>query len=281
MCRYRIHRQVKMTTPLKIHVGATFQQIEELALHLEAQKPTILGFDTETTLWCDRVSLLQLSTNEECYHFQIGAAHDEFLRLPPVLFRILGNPEIVKVGVGLDHDADFLRKSLNITLRSGLDIQAIARTMGEVALSLCDLGYKYIPNFPGKDPLGHKGNWDGPLSPLQEYYSSRDAYYSLLIYQIMVLKQVPKKEENCLIQPDIFPGEDLELYKHWIQAYLKLAKYPLSFDCLVNYTINSYGPWRKKYLTNERRDKAHNALTYLSTILPFDVEKRKFLLLVN
>jgi len=258
-----------METSIRIHLGTNFEQVEELALHLEDKRPILLGLDTETTIGQPRISLLQLSTEEECYLFQIGRVFDQTGKLPSALARILGNPEIVKVGVGLDHDAELLRRDFGFILRSALDIQAIARTKGEVSLSLHDLASKYLPNFPGKDPLGHRGNWDHSLSPLQEYYASRDAYYSLLLYQAMIRGVInPKKEGE--------DEDDLERYQLWIQSYIKTAKYPIAFNSLVNYTVYSYGPWRKKYLEKERREKAHKALNYLSTILPFDREKNKF-----
>lgn len=257
---------------MKIHLGNDYKHVEELALHLEAQKPSILGLDTETTTGKQGVSLLQFATEKECYLLQIGRVFAECNSLPPVIARMLGNPEIIKVGVGLDHDAELLDNSYGLRLRSSLDIQAIARTMGEPCLSLNDLCTKYLPSYPGKNPLGHRGNWDEQLSNLQQLYAANDAYYSLLLYQVMVLRQTPVKKETS------DDGDDLDLFKIWVQTYTASSKYPLAFDSLVNYTVNSYGPWRKKYLAPERKDKAVQALTKLSKILPFDSSKRKFLL---
>lgn len=257
--------------PIKIYLGTDYKQVEELGLHLEAQKPIILGLDTETTTCKQEVSLLQLSTDKECYLFQLSRVFAEGNSLPPVISRILGNPEIIKVGIGLDHDAELLTNSYGFRLRSSLDIQAIARTMGEADLSLNFLCTKYLPSYPGKDPFGHRGNWDLQLSDLQQHYAANDAYYSLLLYHVVVLKQNPPiKESN--------DDEDFDLFKIWIQAYLSASKYPLAFDSLVNYTANSYAPWRKRYLTAERKDKASQSLTKLSKILPFDGTKRKFLI---
>lgn len=256
---------------MKIHLGTDYKQVEELGLYLEAQKPTILGLDTETTIGKRNVSLLQLATEKECYLLQLGRVFEDANSLPPVIGRILGNPEIVKVGVGLDHDAELLDDSYGFKLRSSLDLQAIARTLSEPCLSLNDLCTKYLPTYPGKDPLGHRGNWDINLTNLQQHYAANDAYYSLLLYQVMVLHQAPVKKETC------HESDDFDMFKLWAQEYISNSKYPLAFDSLVNYTINSYAPWRKKYLTSERKERATQALTKLSKILPFDGAKRKFL----
>jgi ribonuclease D len=255
-----------------ILVAATYQEGEELGLNLEAQRPALLGLDTETTLGANRVSLLQLATPEgRVYLFQLGRFYLERGDIPVVIRRILGNPEIVKVGVGLDRDAELLRDSYSLSLRSGLEIQAIARSMGLSTLSLADLGEKYLDDFTGKDPWGHRGDWDGMLDDRQKQYAAADAWHALRIYSCLVLKKelIEEKKEAS--------SERDTLYESWITNYIKNAVAPIALSSLVNYTVNSYGPWRKKYLPEERRIRAEKILASLTQELPFDPIKRKFL----
>lgn len=238
---------------MKIYIASSFSETQELANKILEIKPQILGLDTETTCGLSGVSLLQLATFEEAFLFQIRG-----YIIPSKLLKILSNPNIVKVGVDLDTDIS----RLSVNVRSGIDLQAIARTLGHTDLSLEGLGRFYIPNFSGKDPLGHRGNWDGTLTEIQKYYAAMDAYHPLLIYQGMIKGIKVEKME--------IPEDEAELYFIWVKSYLEEKGIPIAFKSLVNYTINSYAPWRKKYIESERREKAIKFLTQFKDRLKFD-----------
>ena len=257
-----------------IYIASTYQQAEELGLHLISHKPTLLGLDTETTTHpqAEKVSLLQLSTTTTQYLFQLGRIWQQERKLPLVISRILSNPEIVKVGVALDTDRERLFESYGIIIRSGVDIQALARTLGCVSLSLHDLGYLYLPNFQGKDPLGHKGNWDGDLTHLEIYYAAMDAKYSLLIYLNMLNINLPQDNNQ-----NSTTDEEEKVFLLWVKNYLSTRTHPMPYLSMINYIVNSYAPWRKKYLENERRKRATSYLDLILDKLSYDPATRKFI----
>lgn len=257
---------------MRILLATTFNQCQELGLHLEAQKYPLLGLDTEKshTTKDEKVDLLQLASVDTCYLFQIGPIYRQNKELPSVIDRILSNPEIVKVGVSLDLDAELLFNSYGYRIRSGIDLQAMGRTLGDLKLSLQDLGTKYIPNFEGKDPLGHKGDWSSQLTPLQQHYAAMDAWHCLFIYQGMLDRNILQAEYN-------FEDSEEELYLIWVKSYLQTLSAPIKLTSLLNYTLNSYAPWRKRYLEDDRRQKAVFYLAKFTSILPYDQSKSRFI----
>lgn len=241
------------------YVASNYEQCEIFSATLLNGNPVVLGFDTETTVYREEnnshASIVQLcvcsETQSICYIFQLYKIFKESGKLPRDIIKILQNPNIIKVGA--DVTSDFIRLALyGITLQGSIDIQSIARSMLIPDISLEGLATKFVPDLAGKDTLKLKWNWDHHLNEKQIQYAAKDAYLSLQIYQKMlngvnIITDLPTNED---------PGE--EEYLEWLKKMPKT--YPIKIEKLVNQTINSYGPWAKRYTKIQRAEIARNLI---------------------
>lgn len=148
-----------------------------------------LGFDTESkpTFQKGETStgphLIQLSTDDTAYLFQIGAA-------PPaevlaILKTVLEAPLPLKVGFGLSDDVKRLRAKLGIVAGGVVDLSVALRGSGQRN----DLGAKTaVAKFFGlrlqKSKKISTTNWSMPrLSDKQILYAADDAQVALRIYR--------------------------------------------------------------------------------------------------
>ena len=171
-------------------------------------------------------------------------------KLPKDLIKILQTPNIVKVGVDLNNDIVSLNE-YGITLRGSFDIQSIARTMIIQDLSLEALAGRFVIGFTGKDPFNETWDWDHELSVQQIQYAARDAYFSLWIYGGML--------KGVNIVTPIPPENSQEEEKNYLQ-WLKSNVQSTDPRKIINQTINSYGPWRKRYTLGQRIQLAEKLL---------------------
>jgi ribonuclease D len=231
-----------------VQVASDYEQCEILSSTLLNSYPVILGFDTETTIGHDHniASTVQLSTDKVCYIFQLYRIFKDTGRLPREIIKILQSPEIIKVGVDLNNDINLLSE-YGITLRGTIDIQCIARTM-----MIPDINLSGLANLFGfqKGILNFRWNWDNDLNEQQIRYAANDAYISLQIYQKMI-SGVNINTNN----QDLDPEEDK--YLEWLK---KMLIGSFRIDRVVNQTVNSYGPWVKKYTKNERVELAEKLI---------------------
>jgi hypothetical protein len=219
---------------------------------------------TPPTLPC---STIQVATPSQIGIFQLTAMKS----IPSALRKLLTSKNQIKVGVDLTGDVDRLRP-LGLECRGWIDLQVLATAQGIPAVSMADLSSRFLPQAPPKDPLGHRGNWDGPLTPSQLYYAATDAYISMLLYYAMMRTPVPEPRPS---EPD---STDDSLIVNWIKLQLATAVTDRSFKRLVNQIVNSYGPWRNRYLESERRSRAESTLRRLiqTHTLPFDEIRQVF-----
>jgi hypothetical protein len=229
-------------------VAQTFEEVQVYANRLLTTNSTLFGFDVETTIGRrddpTAASIIQISTDKECYLFQIYRVYKDFETLPSSIIKLLQTPNIVKVGIDLTNDIEAL-EFYGIKPRGMLDIQLIARTMNIADLSLEGLGQRFIPGFEGKVQLNRHWNWDGPLSNEQIQYAGKDAMYALQIYSGLLTGI------NISTSTEEDPIKDRELYLTWIKS-----SFPIKYDSLVNKTANSYGPWTKRYTKIGRENRA-------------------------
>lgn len=243
---------------MAITIATTFEEAQAAAAQIQDLAPIVVGFDTETTVNDKResklVSVITIATADHVFIFQIGRIYTARYTFPSRLEKVIMSDRITKVGVGLSNDVALLCKSFNLLL-TGLhgfvDIQYLTQTMRIPESSLNDLCQRFIPGYEGKDPFGHRGDWDGTLDARQIAYAASDAQTSLRLYSIIM------RIDICPVAANV----DQEDRVHaWIQMQLESATLDRAFDSLVNAIVNSYGPWRNKWIEADRKLKAIEAL---------------------
>lgn len=145
---------------------------------------SVLGFDTETKPSfkkgvSHRVGLLQLASDKRVYLFRLNKCG---LQLP--LQHILGNGNILKIGVGIRDDIRALRRLANFTPASFLDLQVFARAFGIEEMSFSKL-MSIIFNVKISKHQ-RTSNWDAPvLTSAQVRYAATDAWGALKMYETL------------------------------------------------------------------------------------------------
>jgi len=223
-----------------------------------------VGFDTETTINRnidkDKVSTIQISyiynSTPISYIFQIYKIWKDTSLISPLLIKIIQSKSIIKVGVDITTDMIRLFNSYNIIANGYIDIQSITTTLNIPFSSLNDLCTKYLTDYSAKDPLGHKGDWDGTLSNEQILYGSRDAYYSFLLYS----KIMDIKFDNVKIKND----DDINILHTWIMSIMKTSTKNRPIDSIINQICNSYKPWANKYTKQDKMELANKLINKMA-----------------
>lgn len=268
-----------------IVIASTFEEAQVYSTRILDSDSVIIGLDTETTV--DRtddpgkVSLISIANTTDVYLFQIYRIWKQSNhtltsgpRIPSALQKLLITEKIIKVGIGINHDAELLWESYGLHMRGWIDVQYVTRTLGIPQSSMADLCRLYLMGASEKDPYGHRGNWDEQLDPRQVAYASDDAIKSLNLY--LAIMKLPNQNQTITTQQQ---SDDNSLLR-WIQVELQRAVTPRSIDSLINQIVNSYGPWRNRFLESERRHMATTAIQQFidSGAIPFDSQCRKFIL---
>lgn len=112
----------------------------------------MIGFDTETRPSFKKgqrykVSLIQLSTDDTCFLFRLN-----YMGFPGSLEHLLGNANILKVGLSLQDDFGAMRKRIEIEPQNFLDLQAYVKQFGIEEASLQKI---YAILFQKKYPKGN------------------------------------------------------------------------------------------------------------------------------
>lgn len=278
---------------MSVQIATTFEEGQVLATRILESGDITIGFDTETTILrsrdseggeppCKYVSTIQVATSIGTMIFQTYRIWKEKQELPSALRRLLSSDNLIKVGVGIILDVEKLRLSYGGDYRGFIDVQYLAKTMKLPGISMVDLATKFlhlsdttpIP-LPGgefiKDPFGHHGDWDNDLSPASIAYASRDAEMSLEIYYAMmnITPAVPPVHRETNDTNDLL---------RWVQMELSRAVTARSLNSLVNQIVNSYGPWRNRYIETDRRKMAQEILERLieQGQLKFDSLRQEF-----
>ena len=169
------------------------------------KKQKLLGFDTETRPSFDQhsphygVALLQLSGPDRAYLFRVQKI--PFIKL---VYRILSNPRITKVGAACADDIRGLRRYSRFDGRSFVDLQKIVwewgiRDKGVRKLAANILGIKI-------SKAQQLSNWEAePLSEAQLKYAATDAW----VCREMYLKLL-ESEKHPLTDVERIPPKQLE-----------------------------------------------------------------------
>ena len=156
------------------------------------QNEGIIGFDTETKPSFKKgishdISLLQLSTQNEAFLFRLNVTG-----FNGSLTKLLNNPKVVKVGVGIRDDLRGLKQLNNFTPKGFIELQELAPKYGIEVLSLKNLAGLLLGFRISKRQ--RLSNWEAQeLSEGQILYAATDAWVSLEIYnKLKELKPVKK-----------------------------------------------------------------------------------------
>ncbi|MBR4741308.1 MAG: 3'-5' exonuclease domain-containing protein 2 [Desulfovibrio sp.] len=147
----------------------------------DVQATEVLGFDTETrpTFKKGKVnapSLVQLATAQAVYLIQLC-----WLPLGSYITKILADPGILKVGVGIKYDMQILSKQSAFVPQGLVDIGTVAKwnllsAQGLRTLSATLFGWRISKG-------SQCSNWSlASLSPKQIIYAATDAWVGRLIY---------------------------------------------------------------------------------------------------
>jgi len=154
-------------------------------------KAGLYGLDTESDCTTGELRIIQVYTQVEVYIFPATVLDD----LQDGLFiKFLRSKDRIKVGVDIDNDICVIRRHINrkkntngkdqhlknkFTVNGFIDIQSIARSVGEPMLSLDKLSAKYVEGFVGNASM--LGTYNPPTDE-QYIYAANDAILSLRIY---------------------------------------------------------------------------------------------------
>lgn len=147
-------------------------------------KETIIGFDTETKPSFKRghynkVSLLQLSTREQCFLFRLN-----HIGLPASVKKILESPQITKVGLSIHDDFNNLGKIFSLDPQGFIDLQQYVK---DYMIADNSLSRIYGILFNERISKGQRlTNWEADeLTIHQQGYAALDAYACIKIYDYL------------------------------------------------------------------------------------------------
>lgn len=168
------------------------------------------GFDTESDCHSHDLRIIQIYTGKMVYIFDVTV----FDRVKENLFiKFLRAKDRVKIGVDIDTDifriqeyyrkrkennSQWKRAKEKFAINGCLDIQSVARSMGESIMGLDKLGTKYVSGFKGNPTnLGHYN----PPTLEQYIYAANDAIVSLKIYRPLITNSPIVKSADIEIDP--------------------------------------------------------------------------------
>ncbi|KAG6866837.1 hypothetical protein C0991_008773 [Blastosporella zonata] len=146
------------------------------------------------------VAIVQLANETNILVIQVSAMPE----FPTKLRDFLGNPGIVKAGVGIQNDAKKLYRDWQISLRNCVDLSLLARCADNpqwkgkyrAPLGLARLVENYESLALPKGRIS-RSNWEGQLTSKEVDYAGNDAHAGFLLYQKLItmanaLDKVPK-----------------------------------------------------------------------------------------
>lgn len=162
-----------------IRVVFSQQEAENAIDYLLAQP--ILGIDTETKPsfkkgHTNMVSLLQVSTLEQCFLFRINR-----LGMPNCIIKFLEDDTVLKVGLSLHDDILSLQRRANFTPGLFIDLQDHMKELGIEDLSLQKIYANFFHEKISKNQ--RLTNWDiDVFTERQKRYAATDAWACIKIY---------------------------------------------------------------------------------------------------
>ncbi len=150
----------------------------------ELSKKEIIGFDTESKPSFKKgvsfpVSLIQLSTEDRAYLFQIN-------RIPNLqpLYQLLADENIKKIGIGLEKDFEKLTQHHPIKPEGFIDLSQLAQNKGIIQSGAKNLAARYLGYRISKN--AQTSNWaKRVLSYKQMVYGATDAWICIKIFPLL------------------------------------------------------------------------------------------------
>lgn len=162
-------------------IRVVFTQAEaEKAVDYLLSQP-ILGIDTETKPSfkkgrVNRVSLLQVSTLEQCFLFRLN-----ILGMSAPIIRFLEDTTVLKVGLSLHDDILSLKRRRSFTPGLFIDLQDHMKELGVEDLSLQKLYANFFHQKISKNQ--RLTNWDiDVFTERQKRYAATDAWACIRLY---------------------------------------------------------------------------------------------------
>lgn len=175
-----IEQMPKVFFPGKIYIIETQDEVQNAVSFLK--QFSILGLDTETRPSFKKgekhkVSLLQLSTLEECFLFRLN-----LIDLPLCVIQLLSNPDILKVGLSLHDDISALKRRKEFTPSAFFDLQEYVKKFDIEDLSLQKI---YANIFHSRISKRQRlTNWEAEnLTESQKQYAAIDAWACIRLYK--------------------------------------------------------------------------------------------------
>ncbi|MGI6219460.1 MAG: 3'-5' exonuclease [Bacteroidaceae bacterium] len=163
-----------------------------------------VGIDSETRPSfqkgrLNKVSLLQVSTLDECFLFRLGLIEN-----PELLVRFLEDERIKKIGLSLKDDSLTLHRRFDFTPGGWVDLQDI---VGAFRIEERSLQKIYAILFNERISKRQRlSNWEAPeLTAAQQAYAALDAYACLRIYNCLhelrisgnyIIKEIPPTQPS-------------------------------------------------------------------------------------
>ncbi len=166
----------------RIHLIDSPEKIDEAVETL--RNAEIIGFDTETRPsfkkgQCFQVSLLQLSTRDECFLFRLN-----MIGLPQSVKDILEDENKLKIGVSLHDDFHNLHRIYTLDPKGFIDLQPYVKQFNIADNSLSRI---YGILFGRRISKGQRlTNWEAKtLTQSQQTYAAFDALSCIQIYDTL------------------------------------------------------------------------------------------------
>lgn len=166
----------------EIVVVDTRKAIESACEYLSQQ--SMLGFDTESRPSfrkgiVNKISLLQLSTEEKCFLFRLCR-----INLDKAILKILENKNIMKVGLSVSGDMRELGMLCSFRPRGFVDLQEMVPAYGINDLSLVKITGIVLSGWLSK--AQRLSNWESvQLTDAQKIYAATDAWVCTEIYKTL------------------------------------------------------------------------------------------------
>lgn len=156
------------------------EEFEHAIEYLSSQK--LIGFDTETKpcfvpkVPRNKMAILQLSGGERAFIFRL-----QQVGVPPKLAKLLGNPDILKIGAAVHDDIRGLQEYRRFIPKGFVDLQRLAPNYGIEERSVRKMAAIILQKRVSKSQ--QLSNWESShLSDAQLRYAAIDAWICREMY---------------------------------------------------------------------------------------------------
>lgn len=273
-----------MADNIETIVTSDWDEVESICQRILQSNHVLIGMDAEglgiNSFGRYKVSLVQLAFGNEVFLIQIDRIRGEALHktkaylpkhliktkhlLPKSFIKLMKSKQVIKVGVDITNDIDYLWKVYQLKCQGFIDLQDIATVHGIADISMIGLLRQYFPerDFDHLEILKQTqreisvDDWDD-LTPQQIEYAAFDGCWSLLLGNSMLNRT---NEVNVYTTIDF--GLEINSLYCWLKPWFIEGRYR-PIRKIINQVVNSYSPWRKIYTLNKRNEYALHCLNLM------------------